>query len=322
MPGGAVEGGVRVGRPREQPPGPFGQHDQTQTTGAAPRLGVAGQDVVGGGRRGPAEGGLGVDGEGDARRAGRLPGRDPVAQGGIGRDGLVEGASETVGVDPEELPLTVDDRSTRGSGQQGSGVLDRAGHPTPARATERAPDARDVAHGDAQPIPGRVADGHHRRADRQCGPVAPRDRRRVAGVDPDHRQVAVAIGAEDLALGLAAIGEEHMHLVAVEVVCVGEDLAGLDHDAGPAAPSVANANRRSARRGCDRCDRLAELIHGTHRFILHLVACDLQCASYSIDSHCQARCPTIAPCLLPRRHWPPRSNASIAYWLYAVTNTI
>jgi len=66
------------------------------------------------------------------------------------------------------------------------------------------------------------------------------------GVNPDHRQVAVAIGSQDLALALLPVGEVDMHLVAVQVVGVGQDLALLDHDARAAAPSVSNANCRSA----------------------------------------------------------------------------
>ncbi|TME30910.1 MAG: hypothetical protein E6I62_08030 [Chloroflexi bacterium] len=149
-------------------------------------------------------------------------------------------------------------------------MLDRSGDPPATRAAERAPDPRYEAGGDPQALSGRVADRDHRRSDLQRSAVAPVEGLGVAGFNADHREVAIAVDAQHLAIGLAAIQEVDVHLVAVQVVGVGQDLALLEHDPRTAPPSVADAHRRPVHARRDLGDRRAELIKGPHRSCLHL----------------------------------------------------
>ena len=67
----------------------------------------------------------------------------------------------------------------------------------------------------------------------------------LAGVDPQHGEVAVDIGRGHGADGLATVGEGHQRLLASKVVGVRGDDAVAEHD--PAAPSAASADAHDRR---------------------------------------------------------------------------
>src|SRR5580704_5146765 len=88
-----------------------------------------------------------------------------ASQGLVGGDGKVEAFTEAVCVDPEQLPVGVQDRATGGAGQQWGGVLEAAGD-APAAGTAEGPlDAGDEPERHTQPAPARVGQGEHRLAD-------------------------------------------------------------------------------------------------------------------------------------------------------------
>jgi hypothetical protein len=72
---------------------------------------------------------------------------------------------------------------------------------------------------------------------------------------------------QPMAVCLAPVGEEDPHLVAVQVVRVGQHLPGFDHYARPAAPAVADAHRRASRALGDAVDCFAQILDRTHRFL-------------------------------------------------------
>ena len=105
--------------------------------------------------------------------------------------------------------------------------------PAPRRASLRADDAHRHGLADAE----RVADREHDVADADLVGVAERQRLQVGAVDLQHRQVARLVGADDLRLEGAAVGQFDADLLgAVDHVVVGEDVAVRpDDDAGAEA---------------------------------------------------------------------------------------
>ena len=71
--------------------------------------------------------------------------------------------------------------------------------------------------------------------------LGPRRRRDVAGVDLEHDQIAILVGACHRALLGAAVGERDQRGAVAEVVGVGQHLAGGDHDAA-ASPVLADGD--------------------------------------------------------------------------------
>ena len=83
--------------------------------------------------------------------------------------------------------------------------------------------------------PNGIADGDGPLADPERVRIAEGgDRQLVVGLEADHRQVRLGVGAEDLAAVFSLVGEPHGDLVgALDDVEVGEDEAALvDDDAG------------------------------------------------------------------------------------------
>ena len=78
----------------------------------------------------------------------------------------------------------------------------------------------------------------------------------VAGLDRDDGDVQVGIGAGHAALLRAPVAERDRHLVAAQHMRAGEDEAGLEHDAGPAAPAAAEPDHGRADALGRRHDRL------------------------------------------------------------------
>ena len=90
------------------------------------------------------------------------------------------------------------------------------------------------------------------------------ERGRALGRGLEDGDVAIGVDAGDGRIGRSAIREGDGHLVAVEVVGVGEDPVLGDHHAGAAAPSVADADDRRSDALRDLADLPADLCQGCH----------------------------------------------------------
>jgi hypothetical protein len=104
----------------------------------------------------------------------------------------------------------------------------------PPRGPEGAAGAADEAERDPQALgPGHAE--HGLTGGGGIGVGRPLDRRHGGCVDGQHGQVAVAVDPDDLALGLAAVGEGDLGGAVAEVVGAGQDVAGGDDDARASA---------------------------------------------------------------------------------------
>ena len=197
------------------------------------------------------------------RRLAPAQGGDSVAQGRIGGDGQVEAVAEPVGVDAEQPAVEVDDRSAGRARHERRGVLDGSGNTAAARPTEGAAGARHESERDPRPVPVRVAEGHHGRADAGC--IGAQLQRRGAFCRClEDGEVAVGVDAECLCVGGSSIGEGDRHLVAVEVVRIRQDPVLADDHAGAATPSVADPDHRwsdSLRDSADFPSQLSQACH-------------------------------------------------------------
>jgi hypothetical protein len=101
------------------------------------------------------------------------------------------------------------------------------------------------------------------RADRELGAVGPLDCGGARGVDLHDGEIAVAVDARDRAAGPAAISEGDGHLIAAQVVGVGQDRALGDHDAG-AARAAADPDDGGADAFRDGRDGGLEFFDGGH----------------------------------------------------------
>ena len=108
--------------------------------------------------------------------------------------------------------------------------------------------------------------------------VAPLDRGRPGRVDVDDREIAVAVIAGDRPDEPATVGEGDRHLVAAQVVGVGQDLAGGDHDAGSAG-AAADPDDGRADPLRDGGDGRLEFFDGAHVLLLR----SLRVAMAAID---------------------------------------
>ena len=165
------------------------------------------------------------------------------------------------------MPSRLPSRSTTGPPErarhQWRGVLDRPGHATAAGTSERPARAADEAEGDARAVAVRVAERDDRRAD--AGRIGPElERGRALGRGLEDGDVAIGVDAGDGRIGRSAIREGDGHLVAVEVVGVGQDPVLGDHHAGAAAPSVADADHRRSDALRDLADLPAQVCQGCH----------------------------------------------------------
>ena len=117
-------------------------------------------------------------------------------------------------------------------------MLDAAADAPATRAPEGALGTRDQTEGHAGAARPGAGDGEHDVAGGHR--AAQLGRRRVAGVDPQHREVAFDVGAGQLALGLAAVGEGDRGGAVAEVVGVGGHEPVGDDEAAAAAATVAD----------------------------------------------------------------------------------
>jgi hypothetical protein len=171
-------------------------------------------------------------------------------------------------VDADDAAFGVHDRTARRAGKQRRGVLDASGDTPSARATEAALRARDETERHPQsPAPG-VGDGEDRRTDRDVGRVGPSERRRLRGVYFEYGDVTLGIDAKRLAGCRSSVGERDRHLVAPQVVRVGEDATGRHDNAGPLRPTPGHAHHAVARSAGYRPDGVGDLGDRCHRLLL------------------------------------------------------
>src|SRR5207248_11756232 len=105
------------------------------------------------------------------------------------------------------------------------------------------------------------------------------DRRRVAGVELEDREVEVAVAAHEAGALAPAVGEDDAGAVAAEVVGGGQDAALGDHDAGAAAPARADPDDGGPGFGGDPGNQVRGLQQSGHL----LLPCSLQFASDYIE---------------------------------------
>jgi hypothetical protein len=118
----------------------------------------------------------------------------------------------------------------------------------------------------SQPAPAGVGERQHGRADARHIARLPGDGRGSAGVHRHHSEVEVRVGAGPLAGLTAAVGEHDGHLLAADVVGIGQHVALADHHAGSEAPAPPEPDDRGTYLLCDPRDRVLQ--RGKH---FHLV---------------------------------------------------
>ena len=133
------------------------------------------------------------------RRLAATQPRRALLDGRGGRHREDQAAVETQGVQPQQASLGVHERTARRAARERSGVLDRSADPAPARTAEAAALRRDEAERDPQAAPARVGERQHRGAEARRVGRLPGDRRSVAGVDGEYREVEIGVGAGHLA---------------------------------------------------------------------------------------------------------------------------
>jgi acyl transferase domain-containing protein len=150
-----------------------------------------------------------------------------------------------------------------------------AGDTAPARAAERAPGRRHHPERGAQPAPAGVGEREHGGAGVRAVGRLPRDRRRLAGLDRDHRHVEIRIDPGHPPVPDLAAGERDRDIVAAQHVRDGEHLPGRDHHARSMAPATPEPHHA-------RADLLRGLAHGRLQRVQYLghrllqVTCNLQ----------------------------------------------
>ena len=178
-----------------------------------------------------------------------------------------------MGVDADDASGGVDERAARRPAGQRRRVLDAALDAPAPRATERPAPSRHEARRDAI-APGALHDGEDGLADPGFV-VGPRRRGDVAGVDVEHDDVVVGIGADEAALVGPSVGEGHLGRAVAQVVGVGEHPVRRDDEPGaPAVPADGDGGGADGgERGAGGVGEVGEDGHGTPRW---LVTCDLQ----------------------------------------------
>jgi hypothetical protein len=99
------------------------------------------------------------------------------------------------------------------------------------------------------PRPNGIADRHHAVADARLVAVAELDGlQRLVALDLQHSDVDFGVLAEHLGLQLAAVGEDHHHVVGVadHVVVGDDDAAGVDDETGAERGALARPRRSAA----------------------------------------------------------------------------
>ena len=161
----------------------------------------------------------------------------------VDRSSDVEPATGAMSVEPDDPTVGIGDGATGRATYQRSGVLDSAVHLTATRTVEGKIDRRHHPVRDARAVT-TAAEGEDDVAGvgrRLLGPGRRRDR---TGVDVEHDQVAVFVGADDSALLGAAVGEGDQRRAIAQVVGIGQHLAGGDHDAAAATVLTDGDERR------------------------------------------------------------------------------
>ena len=153
-------------------------------------------------------------------------------------------------------------------------------HGTVVGLLEGTADRADDALGDSVLVgPQRAADGQHRLPGLHAGAIAQRRRGGHAGVDVEHRQVAIGRAARQRGAGLRARLEDDLvtRRVALDDVVVGQNVAlGIDNDAGPGClerialvVDTAGLDRHHGR--ADALDHLHGAVTRIHRLARRLV---------------------------------------------------
>src|SRR6185312_11857207 len=230
---------------------------------------------------------------------------DPAAQRLVGGYGQVEALAEAVRVDPEQLPLRVEDRTARGAGQQWGGVLQAAGDAQAARAAEAPVVAGDGPERHPQSAPARVGQGEHGCPDGGYR-GGPRQRGRLAGVGLDDGEVAVDVAAGHGPLGGTPVGEGDRRLAAAHVVRVGQHPRLAEHDARADAPPLPDAGYRGA--GVLRQPRDAglNLVEDRHYRPFLPVSSNLQVTTNYADVNAAATISLWPRAKSPPHPWPKR----------------
>src|SRR5262249_22056322 len=155
------------------------------------------------------------------------------------------------------------ERTAGRTGGEGGRVLDAAGDPTPAGATECPGDRGDGSDGHARSTPGRAGGAEDDAPDGEAVARTPFGGVRAGRVHVDDSKVTVHVGARDGASGGSAVREGHGDLAAAQVVGIGDDAAVADDDAGAAvAPADADDGRTGAR--CDGADGGLQVFDDAH----------------------------------------------------------
>jgi len=147
------------------------------------------------------------------------------------------------GVHPDDFPVNVDERAARIPPVDGGVGLDEI-----LVAAEVDGPVRGAYVTDADRIAQlkRGPDGQRPLPDSKIVGVRKPHRRQTASVDPDDREVRVAVAGHDRGVGTFAVGEKHFDFVRLlNHVVVGEDVAvGADDHPAPESRDGAGARRR------------------------------------------------------------------------------
>src|SRR6185503_7375028 len=198
-------------------------------------------------------------------------GVEAAAERRIGRQREIETLADPVRVQPDEPTLAVEQRPARRAGSEGRRMLDAAGDPPSTGAAERARHRRHEADRDARAATIRCSGAEHGITHRRVAGT-PFDGLRSGRLDRDHREIAVAVDAADLAAGRSPIGEGDGDFSSPEVVGVRQDLTVSDDDARPATvPTDTDDRWADALR--DRRDRATEFLEAAHPLMLLAVMC-------------------------------------------------
>jgi hypothetical protein len=147
-----------------------------------------------------------------------------------------------MGVQPDQAPLGVGERTAGGTPRQHRGVFDAPGHAPATRPPKGAIDGADEAKGDSSgPLPGRHCKDSISDAGRRIGPF---DGRRVRGVDGENGEITVGVDPGHGALHGSAVGEGHLSGAVPQVVGVREHLAVADHHSGASTIAPDGHRRR------------------------------------------------------------------------------
>ena len=144
-------------------------------------------------------------------------------------------------------------------------MLEAPADPPATRAAEGTARARHESEGHAQAAAPGIRDREDRLADRHRRLVG----RPVEWFGPgrvrlENGQVAVRVDTDDLRRDGAAVVECDRHLVAADVVSVGEDAPGREDDAGAMAPAVDHADHARTDLIADSRDGCLELFEDCH----------------------------------------------------------